>query len=543
MKIKEKNWLGLKNDFNDMLKFVNKRKMLLVVLLCILYNASVYGISFALSYYVVAPITIEKLTNLFIVLLVLYILSALFNWLFNHYFESFTWETQYDAQNYFYNKLLKLDPKNLSNFHSAYIQNIMEMTSVTFVTILNQFLLSYLPLFLGLISFTFVAISKSIFVGLISILIFLIAFVVRYKLYVKRDKIANKMFEASAKYNATLVDFIQNIFTVIRLRADKFTNIILNDKKNRFINYLQKDEDTKATHQTIFTMITNLVYLVVIISAIVMLKNGTEVLSYILFNFTILGTIISKLESSSTSLNTFSDFKVNKAKLDEIIGDKENKEYIRKWNTIEIKNGIFRYKNRYIDIKINDFKLEKGDKICITGESGQGKTTILNILSDFYELNSGEILIDGNKIGKRKINTIYISQDVVLFNLSIRDNLTLGKNISDKKILELIEESGMMEWYNNLENGLDEIVGEKGMKLSAGQQQRLNIIRGILMDNELYFLDEPTSNLDIDSETKIIKMIDKYLSDKTYVIVTHRDAIKKLCNKHYVFNNHTMNIK
>ena len=100
-----------------------------------------------------------------------------------------------------------------------------------------------------------------------------------------------------------------------------------------------------------------------------------------------------------------------------------------------------------------------------------------------------------------------------------------------------------MEWYSNLENGLDEIVGEKGMKLSAGQQQRLNIIRGILMDNELYFLDEPTSNLDEESERKIIEMIDKYLKDKTYIIVTHRDSIKQLCNKHYLFKNHIMKEK
>ena len=527
-------------DLKDMLKFVNKGKMTIVLLLCILYNASIYGISFALSYFVVAPITTSKLTSLLISLVVLYVLSAILNFLFNHYLESFTWETQYDAQNYFYNKLLKLDPKNLSEFHSAYIQNVMSMTSVTFVTILNQMLLSYLPLLLGLISFIYVALSKSIIVGIISLLIFVIAFIVRYKLYAKRGKTADKMYDAAGKYDATLVDFIQNIFTVIRLKANSFTNKILNDKKNLFIHYLQKDEDTKATHQTVFTMITNLVYIVVIISAIIMLKNGEEVLSYILFNFTILGTIIAKLESSSTSLNTFSDFKVNKAKLNEIIGEKQEKSVINKWNTIEIKNGIFRYKNRNTDIKIPYFNLKQGDKVCVMGESGQGKTTILNILSDFYDLNSGEILIDGKNIGNRKINTIYISQDVVLFNLSIRENLTLGKNISDKKILELFEEAGLMEWYNNLENGLDEVVGEKGMKLSAGQQQRLNIIRGILMDNDLYFLDEPTSNLDVESERKIIEMIDKYLKNKTYIIVTHRDAISKLCNKHYMLENHIM---
>lgn len=81
---------------------------------------------------------------------------------------------------------------------------------------------------------------------------------------------------------------------------------------------------------------------------------------------------------------------------------------------------------------------------------------------------------------------------------------------------------------------------ERGIKLSAGQKQRLNLIRGILMNKDLYFFDEPTSNLDMVSEEKIANMIKKYLNDKTYVIVTHKTKLKELCNKHYIFNNHMM---
>ena len=92
--------------------------------------------------------------------------------------------------------------------------------------------------------------------------------------------------------------------------------------------------------------------------------------------------------------------------------------------------------------------------------------------------------------------------------------------------------------WTHLMRGLDTMVGERGIKLSAGQKQRLNLIRGILIDKELYFFDEPTSNLDAMSEEKITNMIKKYLKDKTYVIVTHRPKLKELCNKHYVFENH-----
>ena len=139
-----------------------------------------------------------------------------------------------------------------------------------------------------------------------------------------------------------------------------------------------------------------------------------------------------------------------------------------------------------------------------------------------------------------RMDLVFVSQEVEMFDLSIRDNLCLGKEISEEKIMQLFDEAGLMSWYKELPNGLETMVGEKGIKLSAGQKQRLNLIRGILIDKELYFFDEPTSNLDVVSEERIISMIKKYLNNKTYVIITHRPKITELCNRHYVFEEHVM---
>ena len=123
------------------------------------------------------------------------------------------------------------------------------------------------------------------------------------------------------------------------------------------------------------------------------------------------------------------------------------------------------------------------------------------------------------------------------------------KKLLDKLRTEIIENLidnempsniGLDEWINDLENGLDTLVGEKGIKLSAGQKQRLNIIRVILLDKEIYILDEPTSNLDSLSENKIYDMINKYLKDKTCLIVTHRPKLTEICNKHYYFDKRVM---
>ena len=164
----------------------------------------------------------------------------------------------------------------------------------------------------------------------------------------------------------------------------------------------------------------------------------------------------------------------------------------------------------------------------------------MNILAGLFPLSKGELKIDGKTVMNKRLDLVFVSQEVDLFDLSIRDNLCLGKEIPEEKIMQLLDEAGLMNWYKELPNGLETIVGEKGIKLSAGQKQRLNLIRGILIDKELYFFDEPTSNLDIVSEEKIISMIKKYLNNKTYVIITHRPKIKELCNRHYVFEEHMM---
>ena len=226
--------------------------------------------------------------------------------------------------------------------------------------------------------------------------------------------------------------------------------------------------------------------------------------------------------------------------MDDYFKDSKEIQILKDFDEIKLQNVIFSYTKASTKIKIPEFVLKKGEKVSIMGESGQGKTTAINILAGLYPLESGVLSINNKETKYCRLDLVFVSQEVDLFDLSIRDNLCLGKDISDEKILELIKEAGLIDWYNELPQGLDTMVGERGIKLSAGQKQRLNLIRGILIDKDLYFFDEPTSNLDALSEEKITNMIEKYLKDKTYVIVTHRPRLKELCNKHYVFENHIM---
>ena len=524
----------------EMFKFVNKIEMIKVFLLATVYNITIYGISFTLAYFISDPLKVSKLTYLLISLIILYLLSMLFNWLFIHNSQMFLFRIEYSAKNHFYKELQKMDPKNISKYHSGYIQSLIERTSQDYAIILETILYDFLPLFIGISSFVYMAYKQSIVIGSISIIIFIIAFYIRYRMLQNKKKYSHKLNESRASYNGTLVDFIQNIFTVFKLSAEEFSNKLLRHKTKIFLSDLQENEDRVANIAVIFNLFTNSLYIIIIILAIINLKNGKDVLPMLLFYISIIGKVIDKLESSSQELEHIFRFQVSKRQLSNIIGDNLKQKIVKTWNNIKILEGIYSYQGRSKEILIPNFEINKNEKISIMGESGQGKTTILNILSGIYELDSGSILINDRLSKNERIDIVFISQDVELFDLSIRDNLTLGENISDEKILEMFEDSGLLEWYNNLENGLDEMVGEKGIKLSAGQRQRLNIIRGILINKDVYFFDEPTSNLDIESENKIINMIDKYLSDKTYIIVTHRKELKLLCKKHYKIENNRL---
>lgn len=527
-------------DIKDMFKFVDKGRLVLVLILDIIYNITIYGTSFALSYYITSPLTSNKLMRLLITLSILYVVSLILRYVYVKISQVFLYRIQLDAEQFFFNKLQNMSPKNIGNYHTGYIQNCIQQTSGEYACFFETITDNFIPLFVGLFSFVYMALRQSLLIGSILTVLFVVTFVVRAKQIKTKAKYMDVFNKSGSKYEATFIDFIQNIFTVIKLDIKEFSNSVIKKRRGKFLNDLQNLENQSAKMYTTFDFFIDLIYIVIIICSLITIKNGEDPLSYLIFYISIIGKVSTELSKFSSELEHVVKFWVLKKQLDNILVEADDTNVIKRWNSIEVTDGVFSYKERTRKISLPHFEFNKGDKISIVGESGQGKTTILNVLSGIYQLNAGRILINGKLVEKPKLDVVYISQDVDLFDLSIRDNLTLGKNIPEKKIFQLFEDAGLMEWYNNLENGLDELIGEKGVKLSAGQRQRLNIIRGILIDKEVYFFDEPTSNLDKESEEKIVSMIDKYLSDKTYLIVTHRDSIKRLCNKHYKFENHVM---
>ena len=524
----------------ELLKVVSKKLFIYSIIFNTLYSLADYGESFALSYFGTNPLTMNKLVKLAICITITHITMLIAGKIASYIDNVNNQKTQTEIQKYYFNKLQSMKMEQISNTHTGYIHKLITNLSFYFFEMTWLFEISVIPLIIGGTSILIMVCKQSILTGIICILISVLAVYFKYIMIKNKQKYQKKVNEAESRYNATLIDFIQNIIAVRKLNISKFCNDKISENSEEYLKVTKVNEKKRSNANGVFTSLMDVLYLVVIISTIIMVSNGEDGLPYLLFYLSAIGKLYSNLNGLVRLIDITERYKTAKKQLDEYFKDSKEITLLKDFNNVKLRNVTFSYIKDGQKIKIPEFILNKGDKISIVGESGQGKTTTMNILSGLYPLENGELLIDNQIHNNCKLDLVFVSQEVELFDLSIRDNLCLGKDVSEEKIMQLLDEAGLMGWYKELPNGLETLVGEKGIKLSAGQKQRLNLIRGILIDKDLYFFDEPTSNLDALSEEKITNMIEKYLKDKTYVIVTHKPRIKELCNRHYKFENHMM---
>ncbi|SDB23852.1 ATP-binding cassette, subfamily B, MsbA [Flavobacteriaceae bacterium MAR_2010_188] len=194
---------------------------------------------------------------------------------------------------------------------------------------------------------------------------------------------------------------------------------------------------------------------------------------------------------------------------------------------LRLKNLNFKYDDELV---LKDFNLtvQKGKSVALVGQSGSGKSTIANLLTRFYDVNDGAIEIDGvdiRTITNKSLRQLMglVTQDSILFNDSIKNNLLLGKpDATDQEILEALEVANAWEFVKDLPNGIDTNIGDSGNKLSGGQKQRLSIARAVLKNPPIMILDEATSALDTESERLVQQALENMMKNRTSVVIAHR---------------------
>ena len=193
---------------------------------------------------------------------------------------------------------------------------------------------------------------------------------------------------------------------------------------------------------------------------------------------------------------------------------------------IEFDHVTFGYTEDESVLKDVSFQLQPGKSLGLLGRTGSGKTTITRLLFRFYEINNGQIRVGGKPIERIRLDDLrnrigMVTQDVQLFSATVRENLTLfDTEITDQRILAVIEELGLSEWYQSLPNGLDTVL--EGTGLSAGEAQLLAFARVFLKDPQIVILDEPSSRLDPATEQRIDSAVQRLLKGRTSIIIAHR---------------------
>lgn len=219
---------------------------------------------------------------------------------------------------------------------------------------------------------------------------------------------------------------------------------------------------------------------------------------------------------------------------DRFLTEKELKAQKNKKKKVESVNKIFD--------KLS-FKIEPNTTVAFVGRSGSGKSTILNLMSKMFEVDSGEVLIDGvniNELDKETLrNSIsLVNQFPYIFDMTIKDNLLLAKkDATDKEIADAIEKASLTDFISSLKKGIDTKVGESGIKLSGGQKQRLAIARALLRNSPIIIFDESTSSLDNFAQENIKQTIDSLKGKSTIVIVAHRLSTIRNVDKIYFLDN------
>ncbi len=195
---------------------------------------------------------------------------------------------------------------------------------------------------------------------------------------------------------------------------------------------------------------------------------------------------------------------------------------------ISFEQVIFRYVPDEIILDNISFELEKGKVLGLLGRTGSGKTTISRLLFRLYDINSGQIRLSGKPIQQLELSDLrqhigLVTQNVQLFNATVRQNLTLfNDQIEDHKLIAVIEELGLTEWYKSLPNGLDSVLAAGGGGLSAGEAQLLAFTRIFLKDPAIVVLDEPSSRLDPATEARVDFAVQRLLANRTGIIIAHR---------------------
>lgn len=466
---------------------------------------------------------------------VLYLLSALFNFAQSFIMATVSNNFAKGLRTKISNKINKLplryfDSHEIGDILSR-VTNDVDTIGVSMYQSLGS-LVGALTLFIGSIIMMFVT---NPLMALTAIISSLIGFVVMFIILGKSQKYFTARQVELGKLNGHIEEIYSAHNLVKAYNGEKDASKTFDELNNSVYECNRKSQFLSGMMQPIMAFIGNFSYVAVCVVGAALVIKGNITFGVIVAFMIYVRLFTNPLSQIAQGMSNLQTTAAAGERVFEFLEEDELKEEKNKkhLDSKHVKGNItfehvkFGYnENKVI---INDFncKIQKGEKVAIVGPTGAGKTTIVNLLMKFYEINNGDIKIDDisiNDLTRENIHDLFIMvlQDTWLFNGTIRDNIRYNnKNVTDEEIWKALKTVGIDHFVKTLPKGLDYVLGDND-SISAGQKQLLTIARGMIKDAPLLILDEATSNVDTRTEELVQDAMDKLTNGRTSFIIAHR---------------------
>ena len=432
---------------------------------------------------------------------------------------------------------IKSDTETIEDKHSGkYISNLnFDVNQIT--GMLTNAFLSLFKDSLTLIGLLFVMFFQNWRLSLIAIIMIPIASIIAKQLGKRIGKVVTEAQEKSGDLNKYLIDLFKNHKVIKIFQRENYEH----ERSEKFVNEL-KEKSIKIA--TVFIRSSPIMEIVTgIMIAILIFYSGKLIMNEQLsinnfFSFLAAMMLAYQPVKSLATVNVSIGQGLSAGKRILPIIDQKNEISINENGetlkideaSIKLKNVNFRYKSNVKNIVLKDININIAGKkmTALVGHSGSGKSTILNLIPRVYDVHSGEIVIDNQRIKDLNLNSLrkeisIVDQNTTLFDDTVFNNIKYAKpSASDQEVFNASKISMSTDFIEKLENKFETLIGENGVKLSGGEKQRISIARALLKDSKIILLDEATSSLDSETEEKIQKAIEELTKNKTTVVIAHR---------------------
>lgn len=484
---------------------------------------------------IMTGINMDDIKYLVIIIASLYISSGIFSYVQSYLMIKVTNKLSFKLRNEISSKINKLPLKYFDN--NSYgdilsrVTNDVDTISQTLNSSISS-LVSSVTLFIGVLIMMFIT---NIYMAITTIISCLIGFILMSIILKKSQKYFDMLQVEIGNMNGHIEEVYSSLNVIKAYNGTEIENKKFNETNEKLYECAKKSQFLSGLMPPIMGFIGNLGYVSVCVVGSVLVMNNMSSMGTIVAFIIYSRLFTSPLSNIAQSFNQLQSTAAASERVFEFLNQEEmnNENNLTKkldkkkvFGNISFEHVKFGYDKKMIIKDFNAF-IQSGQKVAIVGPTGAGKTTMVNLLMKFYDINSGDIKIDGTSIKeltRENIHDLFIMvlQDTWVYNGSIKDNIIYNqKNVSLDKVKEVCKLVGLDYFINTLEDGYDTILSDAD-SMSSGQKQLLTIARAIIKDAPFLILDEATSNVDTRTEELVAKAMDKLTKGRTSFIIAHR---------------------